>query len=136
MAAWQADFTLEPDLTPLPADFCEQLDRLLPRGRAWSAYQESWGAEDSDCIDVWPDPQGTTEVRCRIDVRKLDPAWLERFVAFMRHTHRRLETPDGRGVGSDLGELTLVLRGSPAWRFVEDPEAYVRRIRLGSYEDG
>ncbi len=30
MAAWQADFTLEPDLRPLPQDFREQLDELLP----------------------------------------------------------------------------------------------------------
>ena len=135
MAAWQADFTLDPDMRALPAGFREHLDRLLPRGRPWSERQEAWGEEDGTRIDVWHDPRGATEVVLRIDLRRLDPAWLEGVLGFARYAGRRVQTGEGRVV-SDLGEFTLVLRGSPAWRFVQDPQAYLRRIRLGGHEDG
>jgi hypothetical protein len=98
MAAWETDFALEPDLLPLAPGYVERLDDLLPRGRAWSNYQEAWGEEDSDRIDVWKDPRGATEVRCRLDARKLDPAWVTRFLDFVRWTGRHLHTPDGRRV--------------------------------------
>ena len=135
MATWQADFDLEPDLSPLPSDFRARLDLLLPPGRTWSEHQEAWGAEDSDRIEVWHDPRGAVEIRCRIDARKLDPSWLERFLEFVRYAGRRLQTPDGRVVDATLGELTLFLRGSPAWRFVADPKAYLHRLRVGGVED-
>jgi hypothetical protein len=135
MAAWQADFTLEPDLRALPADFRDRLDQLLPRGKAWSKLQETWGAEDGTRIDVWHDPRGATEVVLRVDVRSLDATWLERVLAFAHEVGRKVQTPDGRVIGGDLGEFMLALRGTPAWRFVQDPEAYLRRVRLGGHED-
>ena len=134
MATWQADFALEPDLRALPPDFRERLDQLLPRGQPWSEAQETWGQEDGTRIDVWHDPRGATEVVLRVDLRNLDPEWLERVLAFTRAIGRRVQTLDGRVVG-DLGEFTLVLRGSPAWRFVQDPQAHLRRVRLGGHED-
>jgi hypothetical protein len=135
MAAWQTDFSLQPELRALPEDFRAQLDALLPRGRTWHEWQEAWGAEDGNRVEVWHDPRGATEVVIRVDLRELDPAWLEQLLAFARHVRRELWTPDGRVFGANLGELTLVLRGSPAWRFVREPEAYLRRVRLGGYKD-
>jgi hypothetical protein len=134
MAAWQADFRLEPDLRALPADFREHLDRLLPRGDPWSDVQETWGREDETRIDVWHDPRGATEVVVRVDLRRRDPDWLERVLGFARYVGRQVQTGEGRVVG-DLGDFTLELRGSPAWRFVEDPHPYLQRVRLGGHED-
>jgi hypothetical protein len=135
MATWQADFSLQPDLRALPDDYRARLDTLLPRGKTWHQLQEGWGAEDGNRIDVWHDPRGATEVVVRIDLRGVDSEWLERLLAFARGIGRELWTPDGRVVGGSLGELALVLLGSPAWRFVEDPEAFLRRVRIGGYED-
>lgn len=135
MATWQADFTLEPDLLALPDDFRDHLDLVLPRGRVWSEYQEAWGLEDSDRIDVFHDPRGAVEIRCRIDARKLDPIWLEQLLAFVRHIGRRLQHADGRPIRADLSELSLFLQASPAWRFVDDLEAYLRRITIGGLPD-
>jgi hypothetical protein len=41
---------------------------------------------------------------------------------------------DGPPVG-DPGEFALALRGSPAFRFVADPEAFLQRVSLGGHED-
>ena len=136
MAAWQADFTLQPEFMALPANYRGRLDALLPRSQGWAAEMEAWGDEDGNRIAVWHDPRGAVEITVRIDVRSLDAGWLERLLEFVLVTRRVLQTPDGRDVDSSLGSLMLVLRGSPAWRFVEDPEAYLRRVSLGDYRDG
>ena len=135
MAAWQSEFALEPDLKKLPDDYREHLDRLLPRGKTWANEQEAWGEEDANRIDVWHDPRSAAEVRCRIDLRRLDPDWLAKLCAFVQHTARHFQTPDGRVIEPNVGDLSLALRGSPAWRFVADPDAYLRRIKLGGVED-
>ena len=91
--------------------------------------------EDGTRIDVWHDPRGATEVVLRVDLRALNAPWLERVLAFARHVGRKVQTPDGRVLG-DVGEFTLALRGSPAWRFVQDPEGYLGRVRVSGHEDG
>jgi len=41
----------------------------------------------------------------------------------------------GGPVTGDPTELALALRGSPAFRFVEDPDAFLRRVTIGGHED-
>jgi len=38
-------------------------------------------------------------------------------------------------VVGDPDELALALRGSPGFRFVEDPNAFLRRMSIGGHED-
>jgi hypothetical protein len=137
MATWQADFELRPDSAPLPPDFRARLDALLPRGRSWHERLEVWGEEDGHRIDVWPESDGSGEARLRVDMRALDVAWAERTLDVVHGLGRELWTlwTTGGQRLSDPGELALALRGSPAWRFVEDPQAFLRRVQLGSHED-
>lgn len=136
MATWHVSFRLEPAALPLPVDFREQLGRLLPRGRTWLAEHEAWGDDDeSHRIELTYGCGGSIELYCGIDCHSLEPTWLEQFLTFVRYTGRQLRTADGRVIEPNLGELTLAIRGSPGWRYVEDPTAYLRRVRLGSYED-
>jgi hypothetical protein len=137
MAAWQADFELRPDDAALPPDFRERLDALLPRGRSWSADLETWGEETGTRIDVWPgvDQRGG-EAMLRVDMRAYDHAWIARAFDEVRALGRALWPvwSDGPVIG-DPGELARALRGSPAFRFVEDPDAFLRRVSLGGHED-
>jgi hypothetical protein len=72
----------------------------------------------------------------RIDMRAYDHAWGTRAFAELRVLGRELWPvwSDGPFIG-DPGELALALRGSPAFRFVEDPHAFLQRVRLGGHED-
>jgi hypothetical protein len=137
MATWQADFELRPDDAPLPPDYRARLTTLLPVGRAWAPELEMWGEEDGDRIDVWP-RVGTEggEVLLRIDMRRFDPAWAARAFSTLRALGREFwpvwnDTAPIR----DPDELELALRGSPAFRFAEDPEEFLRRVSLGGLPD-
>jgi hypothetical protein len=137
MAAWQADFELRPEDAALPADFRERLDALLPRARSWRPDLEIWGEESGNRIDVWPatDRSGG-EAILRVDMRAYDHAWATRVFGEVLALGRALWPvwSDGPTIG-DPGELALALRGSPAFRFVEDPDAFLRRVSLGGHED-
>jgi hypothetical protein len=137
MAAWQADFELRPDDRPLPPDYRARLSALLPAGTSWTPELEMWGEEDGNRIDVWPAPRADGgDALLRIDMRSYDPAWAARALTTIRDLGRDLWPAwhDAAPV-RDPEELELVLRGSPAFRFVEDPEAFLRRVSLGGHED-
>jgi len=57
MAAWQADFELRSDDTPLLPDYRARLSGLLSAGRPWAPELEMWGEEDGNRIDVWTAPR-------------------------------------------------------------------------------
>jgi hypothetical protein len=137
MAAWQADFELRPTDAILPVDFRQRLDLLLPRGRSWSRDLETWGEETGNRIDVWLAPDGRGgEAMLRVDMRAYDHAWCTRVFAEVRALGRGFWPvwSDGPMVGNPV-ELGHALRGSPAFRFVEDPHAFLRRASLGGHED-
>ena len=137
MATWQADFELRPAEAPLPRDFRERLDALLPRSKSWSPDLETWGDETGTRIDVWPaaDRRGG-EAMLRMDMRNYDFDWASRAFGVIRALGREFWPVWSDGpVVDDPGELALALRGSPAFRFVEDPEAFLRRVHLGGHAD-
>jgi hypothetical protein len=137
MAAWQADFELRPDEAPLPPDYRTRLDALLPPARSWAPGLEMWGEEDGNRIDVWPAAGANGgEAMLRIDLRAYDPDWGARALDTIRALGRDL-WPVWRDEApiSDPAELALVLSGSPAFRFVENPDAFLRRVRIGGHED-
>jgi hypothetical protein len=137
MAAWQADFELLPDDIPLPTGYRARLDGLLPRGRSWAPDLERWGDETGHRIDVWRAGDGSASALLRVDMRHCDPAWIERVFLVVRSLGRQLGPvwSEGSHAPSDPGELALVLEGSPAFRFVADPQAFIRRLRVGRDED-
>ena len=135
MAAWQADFFLAPASGALSAEYRTRLGAVLPRGSSWSDAIEQWGTEDGHRIDVSHEDDGTVEVFARFDMRAPDPALWERFLQFVQAEGLLMRDGFGRSVAPVLGEFALALRGSPAFRFVEDPEAFLRRLRLGGVED-
>jgi len=132
MAAWQADFILVPTSGALSSEYRRRLDTVLPRGRSWSAEIELWGTEEGSRIDVMHDADGTVELFARFDMRAPDPVLWERFLEFVRREGLLMEDVFGRRIEPVLSEFSLALRGSPAFQFVEDPRAFLRRLRLGA----
>jgi hypothetical protein len=134
MAAWQALFQIVPD-GPFPADYKDRLDEIAPRYRSWSEDILAWGSEDGDRVEVFHDAGIPSEAGLRIDMRRLDPAFITGVLAWVRDTGLRLLDLDERQLDPTPGEFALALRGSRAYRFVENPERYLTRLGLGGLDD-
>jgi hypothetical protein len=134
MAIWQADFFLIPSGAWLP-DYRARLDHLAPRGRSWSAEIETWGAEDGNRLDVYLVNGAPSDGLLRLDLRNWDPAFTAGVLALLKAQRFTLEDGSGRLIEPVLGDVALAARGSPAFRFVEDPERFFRRLELGGLED-
>jgi hypothetical protein len=134
VAEWQATFQLVPT-RGFPVDYRERLDQIAPRIRSWSRDVEWWGSEDSDRIDVllargWP-----VEGLIRIDLRGPDTEFIDAVLRFAADNELRVLDEYGREIEPAVGEFMLALRGSRAFRFVENPVRYVNRLRAGGLED-
>ena len=134
MAAWQATFEFVPT-RGFPADYRTQLARLAPHTASWSADLEWWGTEDGNRVDVWSEGGRPVEGLVRIDLRAPDAAFVAGVVAFAAGAGFRLRTAGGAEFEASPGEVALALRGSQAFRFVEDPERYLNRLRVGGLDD-
>jgi hypothetical protein len=134
MAVWQSDFYIIPTGHWLP-DYRERLDTLAPRGSSWSQAIETWGTEDGNRVDVYLVDGIPSDGVVRLDLRNWDEAFTAGVLALLHEQRFGLEDPTGRWVEPVLGEVALSARGSPAFRFVEDPEQFLRRLRLGGLDD-
>jgi len=134
MAIWQADFRLVfPQ--PLARDHRTQLSAILAPGKSWFPDLETWGAEDSHRIDIWHRNGQPQKGNMRLDLRSPDPVLLEQILSWVRSNGVELLDEAGRKVEPNIGELSLALRGSKAFRFVENPDLYLRRLKLGGLDD-
>jgi hypothetical protein len=68
-------------------------------------------------------------------MRKWDTAFISGVLSVLKEQRFGLEDEAGNWVEPLVGEVALAARGSPAFRFVEDPERFFRRLRLGGLED-
>ena len=142
MATWQADFFVVPrralaagppltagalDATPwwagvaLPADYRERLGATAPRAPSRSPELEAWGAEDGNRVEVWSEAGRITSVRARVDVRRPDAKFAAGLLTFVRAADAALVRADGLVTEPTAGGFGQALRGSAAWRFVQDP---------------
>ena len=142
MAAWQADFHLVPkralaaapspltaavlDATAwwagasLPADYRERLAAAAPPARSASPDVEAWGAEEGNRVEVRSEGGRVADARAWVDVRRPDAKFAAGLLTFARAADAVLVRADGRVTEPTAGGFGLALRGSAAWRFVED----------------
>ena len=134
MAAWQAAFDIIPS-GPFPADYRERLDAVASRFVSWNSNILAWGAQDSNCVEIYHESGQPTDGLLRIDLRDPDSVFIEVILRFLQASGFGLEDEQGRRVEPVPSEFALALGGSRAFRFVEDPELYLRRLQLGGLKD-
>ena len=150
MATWQFDLYLVPRAVGAfredawskvqPASGWDtMLQERLPRGSSWHEMLSVWGSDDSNRIDVWRERERVRSIFVRVDARKDAEEvvgfceWLATFARACGDTH--LAAINGLVVPPSGHELGAALRGSAAWRFVDDPAAFLRRLEVGGVED-
>ena len=134
MAAWQCDFEFR-STRPWPTDYRARLDQIAPRGASWSAGLETWGADDGDRIDVWLRDGGPQDGLMRLDVRNLDPNFIGGALEVLEDLGAEIRDSAGAVIEPNLAQVMLAVRRSAAFRFVADPEDYLRRLERGGLSD-
>jgi hypothetical protein len=113
-----------------PSDYAQTLSSFIARGASWDEDLELWGTSDGNRIDIWREAGRVVELFVRIDVRRLDSAFLERIVRFSRSVDCLIWSPKARGgLFEPCAErLQTEIRQSRAWEFVHDPAGYLARL--------
>jgi hypothetical protein len=132
MATWQADFAVELPGGRMPEGYRNLLRDLLPEGRSWSDDEETWGTETSDRIDVFHADGNQDEVLARFDMRQWQPELYARFIRLVQTLNASIRVASDRHdaleVAPTLESFEQALRASDAFRFVADPDAFVRGL--------
>ena len=134
MAVWQADFSVRVN-RPLPDGYDTSLDSIAPRSHQLWPGNATWGSQDGNRLDLHLEDGQPTEGLLRLDLRAWDPVFVEGMLGLLLRWGTTLVGPQGQTVEPVLGEVALAVRGSPAFRFVESPEHFLRRLRFGGLED-
>lgn len=134
MAVWQATFHFL-SAARFPTDYRERLSVILPRLPSWSPDLELWGVEDGNRIDVWTDDSRPSEAHVRFDLRELSEPFCLAIARFASDAQTAFRAENGLEVPAHPVELIAALESSRAARFVEHPERYFNRLRVGGLED-
>jgi hypothetical protein len=155
MAAWQVDLHVVPrhalatathPLTPAivdstnwwqshrsPADYQTRLAAVAAPGKSGEAALETWGEEQGNRVDVWSDGGRVKRIRVRVDVRRLDARFGAAVLGFVRAANAVMIRGDGVVLEPTIAAFAGALRSSAAWRYANDPAAFLSRAGL---EDG
>ena len=146
MAVWQVRFHLVPrgsvarsgPLTPaglndtdwwasaaFPVDYQRRLAQVASPVVSSTADVEAWGPADSNHVDVWSRDGRVRRVMTRVDVRRLDSRFGAALLEFVRTAGALLIRDDGLVVEPIIAAYAGALRSSDAWRFANDPAAFL-----------
>ncbi|MDQ6831526.1 MAG: hypothetical protein M3081_21910 [Gemmatimonadota bacterium] len=109
----------------VPADYRERLAEVAPAEATTTPGLESWSTHDGNRIDVTSADGRVTEIRVRVDVRRLDPKFGAALLGFVKRAQAVLVRRDGHVAEPTVSAFSGTLRSSAAWRFVSEPPAVI-----------
>lgn len=124
---WQTD-----SLSP---NYSEQLAQFAPRTKSWSADIDIYGEEEGNCLKVSHDEERVVSVWVRIDLRQLEPSFIDGVLSFVRSQQCHLINIEGRLIAPELDSLRTVLKDSRAYRFVTNPQKYLEELKENPIQD-
>jgi hypothetical protein len=103
------------------------LAKLLPEMRSWHESMRTWGTEDGDRIDIWFENERVSDVLVRIDVRRVSMDFLHQILDVVERNDLVIQT-EGGAVVPDVGGLLEGIKASDAFRFVQNPGAFMEEL--------
>jgi hypothetical protein len=105
-----------------------EVSRFLPRSQSWSADIQMWGDEDGDRFDVCLEAGRVVSVFGRVDVRRMSLPFLSSVVELARKLDLLILTQDNHVLRPSFKELVSAIRRSSSFRFVRDPEGFLKEL--------
>jgi hypothetical protein len=130
MAVWQKSFFLEIGSSSLTIDeVLPYLDHTFTRDWGGEDHQ-AWGKTDTN--DIWigwvNETRVVEEIRFRIDLRKVDEAFIEKVLAFARRFGLQFKLIHIEILEPTMANVKAALDRSEAKRFVQDPEKFIDEL--------
>lgn len=149
MAAWQVDLHIVPrqalatvahplnaaivDATDwwssqrILADYGARLAAVAAPGQSSDAALETWGEKEGNRVDVWSNGGRVARIIVRVDVRRLDARFGAAILGLVRAANAVMIRGDGLVLEPTIAAFAGALRGSAAWRFANDPAAFLAK---------
>lgn len=110
-----------------------ELSAIMPRLHSWSPNLQMWGEEDGNRVDLALKGGSIAEIFVRIDVRAVSISFLTGVIKLARKADLKFRMSNGRVLSPALRQLMEAIRGSPAFRYVEDPAGYLSMLEQAKH---
>lgn len=121
--------------TSCRADMCRDFGRLLSKSTSWSEDLKRWGEEDGNRIDVLMGFGKVESIFVRIDVRVIAYGFLMGLIDIASKNGWLFLTQDGFLLPASMTRLLSAIQKSDSFRFVSDPEAFLRMLQNHPMDD-
>ncbi|MFN3231841.1 MAG: hypothetical protein ACE363_06730 [Alphaproteobacteria bacterium] len=112
----------------LTEDIATEIDRILPAGSSWRSGLQIWGSDDGSRIDISYRADRIESVFIRFDLRQPSLKLMMSIVDLARLHEWLILTNEGYLLKPSIKSLLSRIRQSPSFRFVEDPEQFLRAL--------
>lgn len=102
--------------------------KLLPPATSWSSDIETWGDEEGNRVDFLFDNSELADIFVRIDVRNVSFAFVIGLIQLARENDWLFLTQDRHFLRPFFDELMGAIKRSDSFRFVENPEHFLRTL--------
>jgi hypothetical protein len=109
----------------------QALSGLLSQTNSWSLDIQTWGEEDGNRVDLVFDNERLQDFFVRIDVRDSSHAFILGLLRMAKDLGLLMVTQDRIIIRPDFTGLMEAIRGSGCFRFVSNPEQFMRSIKEG-----
>ena len=107
----------------------------IPIVKSWDKESKIWGDMEGDRIDVLMINDKMIETFFRIDVRNISLVFLSKIIKFALANGLVLLTSAGQILQPSVKLLMNAIRRSGAFRFVLDPQDFLRKLNQNSADD-
>ena len=101
----------------------------------WRSKTRMWGDPEGDRIDVLMENGMISEIFFRIDVRNISVVFLSKIVKFARANSLVLLTSADQILEPSVNLLMNTIKRSNAFRFVLDPQDFLKKLNQNSADD-
>jgi hypothetical protein len=116
------------DSTVTPTSLEADIATLLPSLESWSKDLHRWGQDDGNRVEVTWQSGSVVSIMVRVDMRRYSPVFLIGFLNIARRHGWVLRTVEGIVLRPSLTVLAESIRQSDAFRFVDDPQAFLTAL--------
>jgi hypothetical protein len=115
--------------TPGPAEgIATELSRLLPTTPSWSESVRIWGEMDGNRVDMVSEGSDLLDVFVRVDARVISYQFLSQLCDLAQKYDCLLLTEGGYVIRPSLSKMLASIARSNAFKFVSDPDGFIREL--------